>query len=288
MNREENRWMKQVVEVIRATSLVFQPQIRTKIMNEGWASYWHETLFLEDDRIEGHEADFARVNAWVTAMPRVGLNPYALGMRLFHYIEKLADKGRRSFDFAGLRDAEARKHFDTGDGGGRAFIFTVREHYTDSLFVSNFIDQDFVDQHRLFVAGKRLDPQRMVWQYYVKSRSAAAYREMVRQSLYHPPHLTIDTDKMTDGALYLNHTFEGKPLVRDFIGGTLLGIEYLWGHPVHLETSEVVAPAQGEPSVFVAGPSGPAAAETRPSEVSWERVRYTMADRKLSRNVIQT
>ena len=82
LNREENRWMKTVLHIVRKTSLYFQPQIRTKIMNEGWASYWHETLFMRDDRITGHEVDFARVNAAVTAMPRVGLNPYALCMRL--------------------------------------------------------------------------------------------------------------------------------------------------------------------------------------------------------------
>ncbi|MFW2366587.1 MAG: SpoVR family protein, partial [Desulforhopalus sp.] len=51
--REENRWMLTVMEVVRTTSLYFQPQIRTKILNEGWASYWHETLFLQDDRIGG-------------------------------------------------------------------------------------------------------------------------------------------------------------------------------------------------------------------------------------------
>ena len=79
LNREENKWMKTVLEIVRKTSLYFQPQIRTKIMNEGWASYWHETLFMRDDRIRGHEVDFARVNAAVTAMPRVGPEPLRPG-----------------------------------------------------------------------------------------------------------------------------------------------------------------------------------------------------------------
>jgi stage V sporulation protein R len=48
LNKEENRWMKPILEIVRKTSLFFQPQIRTKIMNEGWASYWHEKLFLSD------------------------------------------------------------------------------------------------------------------------------------------------------------------------------------------------------------------------------------------------
>ena len=43
LNTEKNRWMLMVLEVIRSTSLYFQPQIRTKILNEGWASYWHDT-----------------------------------------------------------------------------------------------------------------------------------------------------------------------------------------------------------------------------------------------------
>ena len=41
LNKEKNSWMKPIIEVVRKTSMFFQPQIRTKIMNEGWASYWH-------------------------------------------------------------------------------------------------------------------------------------------------------------------------------------------------------------------------------------------------------
>jgi len=81
LNKEDNQWMKTVVEIIRDTSLYFAPQIRTKTMNEGWASYWHEKLFLADDRIKGHEIAFSRINAKVTAISRVGLNPYAIGWR---------------------------------------------------------------------------------------------------------------------------------------------------------------------------------------------------------------
>ena len=46
-------------------------------------------------------------------------------------------------------------------------------------------------------------------------------------------HMAFGTN---NGNLYLVHHFEGKPLVRDFINNTMLGIEYLWGAPVQLET----------------------------------------------------
>ena len=110
--------MRSILEIVRKTSLFFQPQIRTKIMNEGWASYWHESLFLQDDRIKGHEVDFARVHAGVTSMPRVGMNPYALGMRLFSHIEEQADKGRLSYSFERVLDRKARDEY-SGVGSGR-------------------------------------------------------------------------------------------------------------------------------------------------------------------------
>ncbi len=285
LNKDENKWMKQVMQVVRKTSIFFQPQIRTKIMNEGWASFWHETLFLQDDRIKGHEVDFARVNAVVTSMPRVGLNPYALGMRLFYYIEELADKGKYSFEFRKLFDAEVRKHFDAETEQGKEFIFNVREDFCDFTFINTFVDQDFVTHNNLFVAGRRLNHVRMVWEYYVKSRKAEDYRQMLIDSLYHPPHIEIDPEKSTNNSLYLIHYFEEKPLVTEFIHNTMMGIEYLWGGPVQLETSEVVSvspPSGAQSGALFSFPQE----ERVESRIEWQRVVYTMKNRKLSKKKI--
>jgi len=284
--RDENRWMKMVLQIVRQTSLYFQPQIRTKIMNEGWASYWHETLFMQDDRIGGHEVDFARVNSAVTAMPRVGLNPYALGMRMFYFIEEAADKGRYSQQFLSLLDAEQRRRFDEKSGAGRDYIFQVRENLNDFLFVNMFIEQDFVDRHKLFVADKRLDEQRMVWQWYVKSRDAGAYKEMVKEQLYHPPHVTVDPERSSDGALYLVHHFEGKPLMKEFIQNTLLGLEFLWDDKVMLETTEVKSIKKPDPQPTLPGMPSPVVEQEAEPEIEWQRVRYTMKDKKLSKGLI--
>ena len=73
-------------------------------MNEGWASFWHEKLFMQDDRIHGNEVAFAKINAKVTALTKIGLNPYAIGWRLFMYIEDMANEGRYSYDFMVLKN----------------------------------------------------------------------------------------------------------------------------------------------------------------------------------------
>ncbi len=286
LNKEKNAWIKPIIEVVRKTSLFFQPQIRTKIMNEGWASYWHEKLFLQDDRIEGHEVDFARTHAGVTSMPRVGLNPYALGMRMFYYIEELADKGKYSIEFRRLQNARSRKQFDAQTGQGQKFLFGLRENFNDFIFINTFVDQDFVNQYKLFVAGRRLNQSRGVWEYYVQSRSAESYRQMLLNTLYHPPSIRIDSEKTNNGNLYLVHIFEGKPLVTDFIANTMLGIEYLWGAPVQLETSEVVQADPSQARLPIPGITLPMEEEPKAKEIKWQRVRYTMKDRQLTKEKI--
>jgi stage V sporulation protein R len=67
--------------------------------------------------------------------------------------------------------------------------------------------------------------------------------------------------------------FEGKPLVREFIANTMLGIEYLWGGPVKLETSEVVEILSTSPTPD----------EIKQEEINWQRVIYTMENRILTR-----
>ncbi len=271
LNRDENKWMKSILEIVRTTSLYFQPQIRTKIMNEGWASYWHETLFLKDDRIEGHEVDFARVNSAVTSMPRVGLNPYALGMRLFYWIEEQADRGCYSLGYDQLKQIDQRRSYDRKTRNGRDFIFDIRQNECDFTFINRFVNQDFIDRNNLFVANRRLNKERMVWEYYIESRKSEDYRSMLFSSLYHPPRINIDPDKSCDGCLYLSHKNEGKPLVDDYIANTMMGIEYLWGESVKLETSQASVSSPSETDE-----------QDHSYTVTWKRVLYTMKERKLS------
>jgi stage V sporulation protein R len=266
LNRKENKWMQSVMEVVRKTSLFFQPQIRTKIMNEGWATYWHERLFLKDDRISGHEIDFSKVNSRVAALSRVGLNPYALGLRLFQGIEEKAEVGKFGYEFEKILDQQARREFSGAGGSGLDLLFAVRRHLADSLFIRKFVDQDFVDRHRLFVAGRRLNRAKRTWQYYVKSRKASDYRRMLLANLYHPPGIRYSVDD--DGVLNLSHVFENRPLVEDFIANTTLGIEYLWGRPVTLETHRVKHREQTED-------------KQEEPEIIWEKVKYTMNQRRL-------
>ncbi|MBN2681655.1 MAG: SpoVR family protein [Bacteroidales bacterium] len=240
LRKESNSWMKLVMNVVRNTSLYFQPQIRTKIINEGWASYWHDKLFRSDPRIAGHEIGYAKLNAGVTALRRVGLNPYAIGLRLIEHVENLANKGQISRDFQVLDSFQAKENFDRKTGKGQETIFELRKHFSDFTLINSYVSQDFVDEHNLFVVGQHLDQSRNVIQYYVKSRKAADYKKMLIDSLYHPPRISVNKAKTSDENLYMVHHFEGKQLIQQFVPDTLLGLEFLWGGQVQLETTDIV------------------------------------------------
>lgn len=244
IGKEKNRWMKDVICVIRKTSLYFQPQIRSKICNEGWASLWHERLFMTDPRIEGHRVGFAKINSDVLPVPRIGFNPYAIGKYLFEFMEEMAAKGKLSRDFQLTRDTEKRESYDLhlGRDFGRKVLFEARRNFNDSLLVSYLSDddfQDFVSRYNLFVVGVRPSSERRGFvDYYIKSRSGKDYRAMLNRSLYHPPHIVISEEKSKDGELYLDHIYEGRRLVTKYIAPVLVGLSYLWGAKVKLETTE--------------------------------------------------
>ena len=98
-----------------------------------------------------------------------------------------------------------------------------------------------------------------------------------------PPHISINSEKSKTGDLYLNHHFEGKPLVKDFIANTMMGMEYMWGTPVKLETSEVKKVESPKIQIPIPGLAMPREDDSKQMEVKWQRVLYTMKDRKLSK-----
>jgi stage V sporulation protein R len=190
-------------------------------------------------------------------------------MRLFEYVEKLADKGKLNFQFQKIRDIEKRKAFDAKTVKGHEAIFSLRKNFSDFVLINSFVDQDFVDRYELFVVGIRKNQERNTREFYVKSRNSEDYRQMLVDSLYHPPKILIDGEKTNESNLYLVHSFEEKPLFSDYIPDTMLGIEYLFGGQVQLETTEMI---RKKPETEGAEP-----------EVELRRVLYTMKDRKISK-----
>ena len=239
------------------------------------------------DKLKTHEVAYSKLHAGVSAIPRIGLNPYAIGMKLIKYAEELADKGKLTYDFQKIRDIKTRELYNKKTGSGREIIFKLRETFSDFMLINTFVDQDFVDKHSLFAAGTRLNPDKRVVEVYVKSKKAGDYKQMLLDKLYHPPEIRVDKGKTDDSNLYLVHNFEGKELLKDYIPNTMLGIEFLWGGQVQLETTEIedIENPDEDMTKFIKNSFGIPILDIGEENLEpiYKRVVYTMKDRKISK-----
>ncbi len=199
-------WQRDVVSMVREEMQYFWPQIRTKIMNEGWATYWHIRLMQELDLSDSDYVDYARLSAAVTAPHDFQINPYGLGVRVFEDIS-------RRF--------------------GEREMFFCREVEDDVSFVRNHLTQEIVDDLHLFVFGR--DQQNVV----VKSKDWKIVRDQLLHELTHGgvPVISVeDGDFHHRGELYLLHHHDGVDLDLPYAEQTLKHVFKLWGRPVHLDT----------------------------------------------------
>lgn len=156
------------------------------------------------------------------------------------------------------------------------------------MFINTFVDQEFVDKYNLFVVGKRINLNKGVIEWYIRSKKAEDYKKMILEQLYHPPDIRVNKDKAEGNELYLDHNFEGKQLVKKFIPMTMIGIEHLWGDTVKLETSEIdedeLERLQREiqDELYSTGILDIDEFLSK-QDIKFERVVYTMKDKELSR-----
>src|SRR5439155_12116781 len=81
-------WQRDVIEIVRNEMLYFVPQMQTKILNEGWASYWHQRIVRDLELSDREYVEFARMNAGVLAPSRHELNPYHVGLKVLEDVER--------------------------------------------------------------------------------------------------------------------------------------------------------------------------------------------------------
>ena len=141
------RWERDVLEIIRDEAYYFAPQRQTKIMNEGWATYWHSKIMTEKALNASEIIDYADHNAGVIATAPGRLNPYKLGVELYRDIEERWNKGQLRQGVGRVRDLDGRSATGTcALGLGRKKIFEVRKLYNDVTFIDEFFTPEFCDR----------------------------------------------------------------------------------------------------------------------------------------------
>ena len=79
-NAPLENWQREICELIREESYYFAPQGQTKIMNEGWASYWHSTIMTRKALRDSEVIDYADHHSGTVATQPTRVNPYKHGL----------------------------------------------------------------------------------------------------------------------------------------------------------------------------------------------------------------
>ncbi|MFB6073793.1 MAG: SpoVR family protein [Haloarculaceae archaeon] len=84
-------WQREILEILRREAYYFAPQKMTKIMNEGWASYWESTM-MAGEGFAGDDEFMLYADHMSKVLGSAGLNPYKLGLELWQYVENVANR----------------------------------------------------------------------------------------------------------------------------------------------------------------------------------------------------
>jgi stage V sporulation protein R len=228
-------WQHQVLSIIRDEAYYFAPQGMTKIMNEGWASYWHSKIMTEEILHDCEIVDFADRHSGAMVMPPSGFNPYKIGIELFRNIERRWDKGQYGREWEECQDMNAKLNWDTKAGEGRAKIFQVRRDYNDITFIDEFLTEDFCKEHKLFVykLNKRTN------QHEVENRD---FKQIKKRFLFQITNLgqpivsVVDGNFRGKGELLLTHLFEGLEMQPNYMQATMENLFSIWKAPINLAT----------------------------------------------------
>lgn len=235
-NAPINSWEKRILSIIRDEAYYFAPQAQTKILNEGWATYWHSKMMTELAPLHESEiVDYCDHFAGVVASNGSSLNPYKLGVELLRHIERRWDRGQFGLEYLDCDDPKVRREWNKHTGMGRKKLFEVRQFHNDITFLDEFLDEDFCHESKMFL----YDYDRRNNRYIISSRDFSQVKKRLLQQLTNfgqPIIRVIDGNFKNRGELLLLHTHDGIDLKHDTTLETLKNLHRLWRRPVHIET----------------------------------------------------
>jgi stage V sporulation protein R len=228
-------WQRDILSIVRDEAYYFYPQAQTKIMNEGWASYWHSTIMTQKVMEPSEVVDYADHHSGTMATSSRRLNPYKLGIELLRDIERRWNMGQFGPEWEACEDMDKKRTWDKQLGLGRQKIFEVRKVHNDITFIDTFLTPEFCKEYKLF----SFNYQEPTQNYVIESREFQKVKQRLLFSLtnFGKPWIYVtDGNHRNRGELLLRHEHNGVDLKVDEARDTLSNVQFIWGRPVHLET----------------------------------------------------
>jgi stage V sporulation protein R len=244
-------WQREIIRIVRKIAQYFYPQRQTKVMNEGWASFWHYTLLhaLYDEGLVTDEfmLEVLQNHTNVIMQPAFnspqynGFNPYTLGFHIMQDIKQICE--------------------NPSEEDKRWFPYLVNSDWLSSvdLAMRNFKDESFIAQY----LSPRLIREMKLFQlidddHFVDLRVGAIHDEqgyqIIREALsrqynlgYLEPDIQVySVDTEGDRSLTLQYTQQNRVPLGKNTEEVLKHLYYLWKFPVRLQVVDIQGQISGE------------------------------------------
>lgn len=245
-------WQRDILERLRKESYYFVPQVRTKLMNEGWATFWHHKLMADCPSLvdPAETADIAKMMAGVESPPQNGINPYQVGYAIFRNIYQHAAHGLDDFDTTfrpnQVNRYEALHHRlqnqKPDEQAGLRKVLEVRAQDNDVEFIRKYFTPEVAQELGLVQTNHREEwdsqTRRMITVKYVESDDFKQVKDMILAQYANafPSISLVDANHNNQGEIRLQHENPVQDLDLADTRQTLSVLHQFWGRPVHLDT----------------------------------------------------
>lgn len=200
-------WQRDILMMLKRERGYFVPLRETKIINEGWATFWHSKIMRMLDLCAEEFIEFAQMQGKLLQTNKFFINPYLVGFKIFSRLE---------------RELGIEKLFD------------IRKNERDLSFLGNYLDKDLIEALDLYLYAKRGQNWVVVEKDWEKIKDGFINSLVNGGS---PVIEVVDGNHNGQGELYLHHRYDGRELDERYARKTLEFIYFLWGEKVHLETN---------------------------------------------------
>jgi stage V sporulation protein R len=235
-------WQRELVRIVRKLSQYFYPQVQTKVMNEGWATFWHYTLVnrMYDKRLINDAFMFEFLHHHTNVVTQRGfdqqgyhgINPYALGFAMMSDVRRMCEHPTEEDRewFPDLAGTDWQKQLD----------FAMR-NFKDESFISQYLSPKLIRDLRLFVVADHEGESELT----VDSiHDDHGYRRVRRMLAEHyrrenrlPEVQVARYNRDSDRSLVLrNQIYRGRELDEREADEVLRHLGRLWGFQVKLES----------------------------------------------------
>jgi stage V sporulation protein R len=202
-------WQLDVINIVKEDSNYFIPQIKTKILNEGWASFWHYKILHELDLPQEYHIPFLKMHNAVVRPHIGGINPYHVGFYLFKKIEKEM----------GLDEC-----------------FLIREAHDDESAIRMYLNEDDFRELNLFTYSKDKNADTHIDEVSDHDDWKEVRNTLLRNTGVNSIPRIYVHDIKKDNKLVLKHDFDGRDLDLEYADKVVSNIKNLWDGEVTLFT----------------------------------------------------